>query len=48
MSIAAFPETQTPASRVLYINSKDATRFFNEWLSGSDSRKRNITHTTRG
>ena len=36
MSIAAFPETQTPASRVLYINSKDATRFFNDNQSDFD------------
>jgi len=27
--IAAYKETETPASRVLYINSKDATTFFN-------------------
>ena len=29
MSIAAFKETDTSASRVLYINSKDATVYFN-------------------
>ena len=28
--IAAYKETETPASRVLYINSKDATTFFNQ------------------
>jgi len=27
--LAAYKETETPASRVLYINSKDATTFFN-------------------
>jgi len=36
MSIAAFAETETPASRVLYINSKDATRFFNDNQSDFD------------
>jgi hypothetical protein len=28
--LAAFKETDTSASRVLYINSKDATTFFNQ------------------
>ena len=28
--LAAYKETETAASRVLYINSKDATTFFNE------------------
>lgn len=36
MSIAAFAETETPASRVLYINSKDATRFYNDNQSDFD------------
>jgi len=29
MALAPYKETETPASRVLYINSKDATTFFN-------------------